>query len=136
MRAGSFVRSVRTIITRAVGVRPFVELDETPVDVLPGDLYILCTDGLTRMLDDHTIAQLLTLHGTGNLNHTVRQLVREANIAGGKDNITILLVRVDDSSSASTRPSVHRRRSLMGWIRHLVAGLVGHPDQPACGPVR
>jgi len=132
----AWVFGMRTIITRAVGVRPFVELDETPVDVLPGDLYILCTDGLTRMLDDHTIAQLLTLHGTGNLNHTVRQLVREANIAGGKDNITILLVRVDDHAPASARPVAPHRASLMSWLRHLMARMTGHPDRPACGPVR
>ncbi|HMO49877.1 MAG TPA: protein phosphatase 2C domain-containing protein [Kiritimatiellia bacterium] len=87
---------MRTIITRAVGVRPFVDLDETPVDVRSGDLFMLCTDGLTAMLYDRRIAELLEHHGHHDLERTVSELVKEANQAGGRDNITILLIRVDE----------------------------------------
>lgn len=92
----AWVFGMRTIITRAVGVRPFVELDETLVEVQPGDVFLLCSDGLTRMLHDEIITEMITHHGVDDLDRVVQKLVREANLAGGKDNITILMVRVDE----------------------------------------
>ena len=94
----AWVFGMRTIITRAVGVRPVVELEETPVDVLPDDVFLLCTDGLTRMLSDARIEAMLAAHGVDDPDATVRELVRAANHAGGKDNITVLLIHVGDGS--------------------------------------
>jgi PPM family protein phosphatase len=98
----AWVFGMRTIITRAVGVRPFVDLDETPVDVQSGDVFLLCTDGLTRMLPDRAIGNLLSEHGVQDLDSMVRILVSEANKAGGRDNITVLLVRVDEVFKSPT----------------------------------
>lgn len=87
------------IITRAVGIMSTVELDETPVEVQSGDLFLLCTDGLTGMLDDGMLSVLLRQHGGDNLDRLASVLVEAANRAGGLDNITVLLVRVDQPRS-------------------------------------
>lgn len=94
---------MRTIITRAVGVRPFVDMDETEIDVAPGDLFLLCSDGLTRMLGDDYISALISNQGSHDLDMTLQKLVAEANYAGGQDNITALLVRVDDHRTSPRR---------------------------------
>jgi len=118
----AWVFGMRTIITRAVGVRPFVELDETMVDVQPGDVFLLCSDGLTRMLHDDVISELINHHGVQDLDTVVRKLVNEANMAGGKDNITILLVRVDEVMQAMYGGKVHHAlwnkflSVLPGWL--------------------
>ncbi|HMP90993.1 MAG TPA: protein phosphatase 2C domain-containing protein [Kiritimatiellia bacterium] len=98
----AWVFGMRTIITRAVGVRPFVDLDETEVDVCSGDVYLLCSDGLTRMLHDRTISDIIRESGIKDLEKTAQELVRQANLAGGRDNITVLLVRVDDCEAVPT----------------------------------
>jgi protein phosphatase len=104
---------MRTIITRAVGVRPDVELEESVVDVLPDDVYLLCTDGLTRMLSDQRIEAMLNAHGIDDPDATVRELVRAANHAGGKDNITVLLVHVTGASGCRALRSLARGLCLL-----------------------
>ncbi|WP_187360084.1 Stp1/IreP family PP2C-type Ser/Thr phosphatase [Chitinolyticbacter meiyuanensis] len=83
----------RNLVTRAVGIDPLaeVELAEHPVEV--GDLYLLCSDGLTDMLDDEHIADLLVAM-RANLPLAAQQLVLAANDAGGRDNISVLLIEV------------------------------------------
>src|ERR1044072_8334330 len=76
----------RSIITRALGPEPDVEVDVQTVAAAPGDVFLLCSDGLTTMLDDDRIARLLA--GASSLDAAVRALVDEANRAGGRDNIT------------------------------------------------
>jgi protein phosphatase len=102
----AWVFGMRTIITRAVGVRPFVDLDETPVDVLPGDVFLLCTDGLTRMLHDRLIADIILRCGLDDLDAVAGELVHQANHAGGNDNITVLLVRVDQTIPVKTPAAI------------------------------
>ena len=84
----------RGVVTRAVGLEETVELEETKVDVLPGDLYLLCSDGLTKMVPDNKIHKLLRRHESENLAVQAKLLVDEANQAGGNDNITVVLVKV------------------------------------------
>ncbi|THF63722.1 serine/threonine-protein phosphatase [Pseudothauera nasutitermitis] len=83
----------RGMLTRALGVMPGVEADAGEVDLCTGDLLLLCSDGLTDMLDDDTIAGLLAEGDT--LEEQAAALVQGANRAGGRDNITVVLARAD-----------------------------------------
>jgi PPM family protein phosphatase len=82
----------KNLVTRAVGVEDTVLLETHQHDVQPGDLYLLCSDGLSDMLDDEAIGQLL--QGQDALDETAGALVDAANDAGGKDNISVVLARV------------------------------------------
>jgi protein phosphatase len=84
----------RSILTRAVGLDPRIPVD-TPdaLELRAGDQYLLCSDGLTEAVPDPTIAELLS--GTEDGDATCRSLIDAANEAGGPDNITVVLVRVD-----------------------------------------
>jgi protein phosphatase len=87
----------RSIITRALGPEPEVEVDVQTVPALGGDVFLLCSDGLTTMLDDDHIARLLTR--ATSMEAAARALVDEANRAGGRDNITVLLFRLEDTAA-------------------------------------
>ena len=87
----------RSIITRALGPEPEVEVDVQTVPAAPGDVFLLCSDGLTTMLDDERIAVLLA--GATSMEAAVRALVDEANRAGGRDNITALAFRLEDAAA-------------------------------------
>jgi protein phosphatase len=83
----------KNLVTRALGVDPMVELELHEHDVQVGDLYLLCSDGLTDLVTDDEIA--LTL-GTlsANLELAANQLIQMANDNGGKDNVSVILIRV------------------------------------------
>ncbi len=103
-----FPRMFRGIVTRGVGIRDSLVLEETVVDVQESDLFLLCSDGLTSMVSDR---QLRTLLHTGEgtpLEDMARALLAKANEAGGEDNIAIVLVRVNAlvSRPIDTRASV------------------------------
>ena len=83
----------RGVITRAVGLEPTVELEETAVDVQPNDLFLLCSDGLSKMIQDRLIQERLQKHASDPLDALAERLVDEALQAGGEDNISVLLVR-------------------------------------------
>jgi protein phosphatase len=82
----------KNLVTRAVGVEDTVLLETHLHDVLPGDTYLLCSDGLSDMIDDESIAQLL--QGGESLSEAASALIDAANDAGGKDNISVVLARV------------------------------------------
>jgi protein phosphatase len=85
-------------LVRAVGLAEKVELEKTPVDVASGDLFLLCSDGLTRMLSDTAISKVLKRNSGMALDEVAQTLVSGANEAGGKDNITVVLVKMGDLS--------------------------------------
>ena len=87
----------RSIITRALGPEPDVEVDAHTHAARPGDVYLICSDGLTGMISDEEVHALL--RGSGDLSSAADALVRAANQSGGKDNITVVLFRVDDDGS-------------------------------------
>lgn len=87
----------RSIITRALGPEPDVEVDLQTVPAAPGDVFLLCSDGLTTMVSEERIAAILA--GAGSMREAVRTLVDEANGAGGRDNITALAFRVGDAAA-------------------------------------
>jgi protein phosphatase len=85
----------RSILTRAVGLDPRVLVDTPdPVGLRPGDQVLLCSDGLTEAVADARIAELLSAGADGET--ACRSLIDAANTAGGPDNITVVLIRVDE----------------------------------------
>jgi PPM family protein phosphatase len=89
----------KNLVTRAVGVEDTVLLETHLHDVLPGDTYLLCSDGLSDMLDDDSISQLL--QGCEALPEAAAALIDAANDAGGKDNISVVLARVRGPSGTT-----------------------------------
>lgn len=81
----------RNVITRALGTQKDVEADVFEVETEPGDLFLLCSDGLTREIDDFLIESILRLELP--LRELCNRLIAAANRAGGQDNITCLLAR-------------------------------------------
>ncbi|HEV3408561.1 MAG TPA: Stp1/IreP family PP2C-type Ser/Thr phosphatase [Gaiellaceae bacterium] len=90
----------RSVITRALGTDPDVDVDTLAVDAEPGDVFLLCSDGLTTMVGDDEILQALA--ETESLEEVARRLVKAANRRGGEDNITIVLFRVDGNDVGQT----------------------------------
>jgi PPM family protein phosphatase len=84
----------RSIITRALGPESHVEVDTYTVTGKDGDLFLICSDGLTGMVGDEELAALLRAPTT--LEETAEALVRAANQSGGRDNITVVLFRLGD----------------------------------------
>jgi len=85
--------SMRNVILRAVGTKETVELDILKGKGLPGDIFLLCSDGLTDMIDD---AEVLSCMDPGQGLETIaHRLVERAKAAGGKDNITVVLVGME-----------------------------------------
>ncbi len=85
---------LKNVVTRALGGESEVVVDVREVQVQPGDFYLLCSDGLTGMLSDADIRDRI---GSGrNLHEICRSLVNEANARGGLDNVTVVLLAVED----------------------------------------
>ncbi|MFT4631858.1 MAG: serine/threonine protein phosphatase PrpC [Candidatus Pseudothioglobus sp.] len=87
------VSNKKNVVTRALGVAHKVEVEVHEHKTLPGDIYLLCSDGLTDLVTDEDIEASLQELG-GNLGLATGHLVNLANASGGKDNISIILVRV------------------------------------------
>lgn len=83
----------KNLVTRALGVDPEVEVEIHDYDVEPGDLYLLCSDGLNDMVEDEEIA--LTMQTlSANTELAADQLIQMANDNGGRDNVSVILVKV------------------------------------------
>ena len=85
--------SVGHIVTRALGTKAEVEVDTIEHDALPNDVLLLCSDGLSDMVDDWQIEETLADHRT-DLNGAAKRLILLANRNGGKDNISVILMQV------------------------------------------
>lgn len=85
----------RNLVTRALGVEPDVQLELREHEVRAGDVFLLCSDGLTDMLDDSDVASLLAAAGGGTAR-AAQLLLDAANVAGGRDNISVILVSAHD----------------------------------------
>jgi protein phosphatase len=87
----------RSIITRALGPEPSVNVDTMTFPARDGDVFLLCSDGLTTMVSDDEIREILI--GSRSLRAAVNKLVDAANRGGGRDNITAVAFRVTDSEA-------------------------------------
>lgn len=105
------VHPQRSIITRALGPEREVEVDSSVHALEAGDVILLCSDGLTGMIDEERIASILSQ--SRSLAAASRALVKAANDAGGRDNITVVLFRVGSGGAplAATRPLARRSRA-------------------------
>ncbi len=90
----------RSVITRALGPEPEVEIDTCSYRARDGDVYLLCSDGLTTMVPDMHLAEILLAHP--RLRHAGEALIAAANEAGGRDNITVVLLRVEEVQMAAS----------------------------------
>ncbi|MCB1749356.1 MAG: Stp1/IreP family PP2C-type Ser/Thr phosphatase [Gammaproteobacteria bacterium] len=82
----------KNLVTRALGIELTVEVDVQEQEAQPGEIFLLCSDGLNDMVDDEEIHLTLSKY-SANLVEAASQLVRLANEKGGKDNISVVLVR-------------------------------------------
>jgi serine/threonine protein phosphatase PrpC len=91
----AFEHPQRSIITRALGQEPIVEVDTFSYSVKDGDIILLCSDGLTDMLPERRVAEVM-VRQPDSLSDTAQGLIDAANEAGGRDNITVVLFRIVD----------------------------------------
>jgi len=91
----------KNYVTRALGVDIMADADLNTYDVKRDDIYLLCSDGLTDMVDDDEISLTLSEHND-NLELAANTLIRKANLHGGKDNISVVLIQVLQDFSLST----------------------------------
>lgn len=104
----------RHVVTRAVGISERVVLDETDVEVADGDLFMICSDGLTNMVNDRGIAAYLAMMRDQPIKDIARGLVEAANESGGHDNITVLLIEV--GGPGGNRDDQPWRSRLRSWL--------------------
>ena len=101
----------RSVITRALGTEADVDVDTFSVPVEPGDLFLLCSDGLTSMVDDETILDAVG-RNRPNLQEAAKALVNAANRGGGEDNITVIFFAVDTDEAPEDTADTARTASL------------------------
>jgi PPM family protein phosphatase len=93
----------RSVITRALGTDPDVDVDTYTLEAQPGDLFLLCSDGLTSMVPEETILEVLE-RNRRDLDQAARELVKAANRGGGEDNITVIAFEIGEEDLEATRP--------------------------------
>lgn len=104
----------RNLVTRAVGIAADIVPHVRDEAALPGDVYVLCSDGLNDLVDDADI-ELVLQSVRGNVPLAAQLLVQAAKDNGGLDNVSAIVVRVDDPAAAPAAPSWWRR--LFAWLR-------------------
>jgi PPM family protein phosphatase len=90
------VHPQRSVITRALGTDPDVDVDTFAIDAQPGDIFLICSDGLSSMVEFDDIEEILR-RNRGDLAGASKALIHAANRGGGDDNITAVLFTVDES---------------------------------------
>lgn len=93
-------------LSRAVGVFDDVDVDLTVDEPFPGDFYVLCSDGLFKMVSDEEIQE--TLGSRRSISELVDELIRAANDHGGRDNVSVVLVRIDEPDFDPGESGEHR----------------------------
>jgi PPM family protein phosphatase len=125
----------RSIITRALGPEPDVDVDTYTLSGRDGDLFLLCSDGLTSMISDDEVSSIL--RSAGSLDEAADELVRAANQSGGKDNITVILFRLGHEEAGegteALRPVPGDEDTIVGEISaaDVQAGAAPAREEPA-----
>ncbi len=120
----------RSVITRALGTDPDVDVDQFTLEAEAGDIYLLCSDGLTSMVDDGGIEHVFSEHD--DLEAAAKALVSAANRVGGEDNITVICFRVaeeaDDTGETAAMDLPTEENALPD--EDTLSGLDGRPAAP------
>ncbi len=119
----------RSIITRALGPEPDIDIDLHTHRVHAGDVLLLCSDGLTGMIDEDEVSEILS--AAASLRDAGRKLVDAANEAGGRDNITVVLARLEELGAGTK--SADRAG---GAGETISAAPPAESSSPATGPAR
>ena len=90
----------KNLVTRALGVDPEVEAEIHDFETQEGDIYLLCSDGLSDMVPDEEVGETLQMLGS-NLELAASTLIQQANDYGGRDNVSVILIKVQPNSNAS-----------------------------------
>lgn len=101
----------KNLVTRALGIDPEVELELQELDTEVDDIYLLCSDGLSDLIDDAEIAKTL-LEANGNISHAANKLIQSANEHGGTDNISVVIAIIKKEFAAEK-----------GWVKSLFGSI-------------
>jgi PPM family protein phosphatase len=125
----------RSVITRALGTDPEVDVDTLVLPTEPGDVFLLCSDGLTTMVDDKEI--LRVVRESESLDEAAKALVRTANRHGGEDNVTVVLFAVEagDPVGEETAALTTNGQAAVDDLEDTLSGLEA-PIAPATPSVR
>jgi len=121
----------RSVITRALGPEGTVEVDTRSFRARAGDVYLLCSDGLTTMLSEEQIAALVL--ASSSLRDAGEALVAAANAAGGRDNITVVLLRLEDVGAPPSDP-VREQATVVGMPAVTAPVTPRRPRPPGAPP--
>jgi protein phosphatase len=116
----------RSVITRALGIEGTVDVDTRSFRGLAGDIYLICSDGLTTMISEQRIAELL--RSTPRLREAGEALIAAANEAGGRDNITVVLLRLEEVGGDG---AVAEQATLTGLPAVRLGGAAAQPSGPS-----
>jgi PPM family protein phosphatase len=105
----------RSVITRALGPEPEVQVDVQVYQARAGDVFMVCSDGLTSMVPEARVRELLT--AAGSLEQVGRELIAAANDAGGRDNITVILFRLEEVDGDEAAYAASQGETLEGVTR-------------------
>jgi serine/threonine protein phosphatase PrpC len=118
----------RSVITRALGTDPDVDVDSFTLETQSGDVFLLCSDGLTTMVDDDSILGVLEQH-RDDLDRATKSLVSAANRGGGEDNITVIAFAISDAGETAPMPAVDEDTMENVAVPPAVDTMVIPPDQ-------
>jgi hypothetical protein len=122
----------KNVITRALGMQDQVIVDLQHDDPVLGDVYVICSDGLSGMLSDEEIEHLVT--SSPDIRSACRKLIEKANDQGGEDNITAVLIKIEASREPGDAPSDPNlaRTQAEGDLSHTITdGLAEIPAPPS-----
>ena len=94
------VHPQRNIITRALGTQDQLDVDTMKLDIQPGDIFLLSSDGLHGLMEDTEIEEIIRL-GNGSVEQITEELIHTALEEGGTDNVTVVLVKVPDTADGA-----------------------------------
>ena len=128
------VHPQRSVITRALGTDPDVDVDAFSIRPEPGDLYLICSDGLSDMVTGETIEKIVREH-RDDLDEAARALVRAANQGGGDDNITAVLFEIVAGDVPSPAGEPDERTRELQVVSHDEEDTL-HPEDGVAPPPR
>jgi protein phosphatase len=104
----------KNLVTKALGIDPLVELELNEFEVQVGDIYLMCSDGLSDLVEDEAIREIL-IEANGNIDSASLKLINAANEMGGKDNISVVIAKIKKEFATEK-----------GWVKNLIGKVKKH----------